>query len=61
MVRPLRRYHRILWIVLSILLPIGFVIAFLLSGRLEQFYMKDQPARPSSIIEVDQVIDHLET
>lgn len=38
MIRPLRKFHRIIWIVIALLLPIGFVIAFMLSRKFEKFY-----------------------
>jgi uncharacterized protein YneF (UPF0154 family) len=38
MIRPLRRYHRIIWIIIALLLSIGFVVAFILSRKFEKFY-----------------------
>ncbi len=40
MIRPLRKYHRILWLILAFILPAGFVVAFILSRRFEKFYEK---------------------
>jgi len=41
MIRPLRKYHRIVWIILAFLLPAGFIIAFILSRKFEKFYNKE--------------------
>lgn len=40
MIRPLRKYHRVLWIILAFILPAGFVVAFILSRKFEKFYEK---------------------
>jgi len=52
MIRPLRKYHRIIWIILAIVLPAGFVIAFILSRKFEKFYDKE-----SSHIKFENQID----
>lgn len=48
MIRPLRKYHRITWIILAFLLLLGFVASFILSRKFEKFYddtsMKDYPS-----------------
>ncbi|HEX5171458.1 MAG TPA: hypothetical protein VFW11_19910 [Cyclobacteriaceae bacterium] len=52
MVRPLRKFHRITWIILAIVLPAGFVIAFILSRKFEKFYNKE-----SSHIKIENKAD----
>jgi hypothetical protein len=38
MIRPLRRYHRVIWIIIALLVPLGFVVAFILSRKFEKLY-----------------------
>ena len=50
MIRPLRNYHRIVWLILALLLPAGFVIAYVLSRKFESFYNNRIPTENSSMI-----------
>lgn len=49
MIRPLRKYHRIAWIILAFLLVVGFVVAVILSRKFEKFYDNTTMKRNSSI------------
>lgn len=57
MVRPLRAYHRILWLVLAVLLPLGFAIAVMLSRKLESLYGGMDHQQRESLINPEQIPD----
>ena len=55
MIRPLRKYHRIVWIIIALLLPIAFVVAFILSRKFEKFYDNTSIKNNSAILNTNVI------